>query len=502
MTDHVDIERLPSGIAGLDTVLRGGFLRGGIYIAQGVPGAGKTILGNQICYNHAAAGNRALYLTLLAESHARMLLHLRQLRFFDQSVVPDPLSYISGFDVLEGEGLKGLLTLIRREVQARQATVLVLDGFVAAEEMAGSAREFKRFIHELQTLASAIDCTMFLLTSAHGETVSAEHTMVDGVIELADEVHGARAERRLEIRKFRGSDYLRGRHAFRIADEGIIVFPRVEALNGTPQRDGTSPPDRMSVGIGKLDAMLGGGLSSGTATLLLGVPGIGKTTIGLHFLAAASAAEPGLLFGFYEAPSRLLDKARGLGLALGPLIERGELEVIWQAPAENILDELGHRLLDRVKRRKVKRLFIDGVAGFSDAAISSDRIGRFFTALTNELRGLGVATIYASEMNDLVGPEIELPVTGLGSIAENIILLRLVELRATLRRLLSVVKMRSSDFDMRFREFIITGHGIDLADTFESAEAVLTGYARERMARGASGSAARKGRTREGGRSS
>src|SRR5689334_3608757 len=112
MTDDGDIERLPSGIAGLDSVLRGGFLRGGLYIIQGVPGTGKTIFGNQICYTHTAAGNRVLYVTLLAENHARMLLHLRQLRFFDQSVIPDPLSYISGFQILEDEGLKGLLVLI------------------------------------------------------------------------------------------------------------------------------------------------------------------------------------------------------------------------------------------------------------------------------------------------------------------------------------------------------------------------------------------------------
>lgn len=68
----VPMERLPSGIPGLDTILHGGFLCGGIYIIQGTPGAGKTILANQICYHHAAAGYRALYVTLLAESHARM----------------------------------------------------------------------------------------------------------------------------------------------------------------------------------------------------------------------------------------------------------------------------------------------------------------------------------------------------------------------------------------------------------------------------------------------
>ena len=122
------LKRIPTGVPGLDTVLRGGFLRGGIFIVQGSPGAGKTILGNQICFHHVAQGGRALYVTLLAENHARMLLHIGQLGFFEEAVIPERLYYISAFRVLEQEGLPAMLNLLRREVQARGASVLVLDG--------------------------------------------------------------------------------------------------------------------------------------------------------------------------------------------------------------------------------------------------------------------------------------------------------------------------------------------------------------------------------------
>src|ERR1700759_1422494 len=76
------LARMPTGIAGLDVILNGGFLRGGIYIIQGPPGAGKTILGNQVCYDHVADGGRALYVTLLAENHDRMLMHMGELQLF------------------------------------------------------------------------------------------------------------------------------------------------------------------------------------------------------------------------------------------------------------------------------------------------------------------------------------------------------------------------------------------------------------------------------------
>ena len=233
--------RVQSGVEGLDTILAGGFIPGGITIIQGKPGAGKTILGNQMCFNHARSGGTALYVTLLAESHARMLMHLGSLDFFDQSVLPDRVYYFSAFPVLEADGLRGLLTLLRREVRNHEATMLVLDGLIAAERKADSDIEFKKFIHELQIQATVADCSMFLLTS--GDTsdeasASAEHTMVDCVINLRSRLYGWRSERDLEVLKRRGAGHLQGRHPFSITDAGITVYPRFEAIRSRPTNDG------------------------------------------------------------------------------------------------------------------------------------------------------------------------------------------------------------------------------------------------------------------------
>ena len=374
MTEVSEIERVPSGVPGLDTVLRGGFPRGGIHMIQGTPGAGKTILGNQICFHHAAAGGRALYATLLAESHARMLLHLGTMRFFDASRLPDQVSYVSGLGTLEGEGLPGLLSLLRREIAARKATVLVLDGLVAAEDRAASHSEFKKFIQELQAQAALHGCTAFLLTTAKGQAVAPEHTMVDGVVELADIRYGSRTERGLFVNKLRGSDYLPGRHPFGITPEGLVVSPRVEAAFRESTRPDEARSGRLSTGIEGLDAMLGGGgLPEATVTGVLGPSGIGKTTLGLHFVCASGAAEPGLLFGFYETPPRLVHQASRLGLDLEGAAGRGEVEIVWQPMGENVQDALAHRLLDAVERRGARRLFLDGLGGFMEASVEPGR---------------------------------------------------------------------------------------------------------------------------------
>src|SRR5919206_2341715 len=254
MTDVQNIERLPSGVPGLDSILCGGFTRGGIHILQGPPGTGKTTLANQICYHHAASGGRALYVTLLSETHARMLLHLGTMRFFDAARLPDQIAYISGFGALQEEGLPGLVALVRREVAARKAGVLVLDGLVAAEDRAASDTEFKTFIQELQTQAGLHGCTVFLLTTAKGQAVPPEHTMVDGIVELTDVRYGSRAERGLFVNKLRGSDYLPGRHPFRITEDGLMVYPRVEAAFRVTTHPDEARSGRLSTGVEGLDA--------------------------------------------------------------------------------------------------------------------------------------------------------------------------------------------------------------------------------------------------------
>ena len=96
--------RITSGVAGLDAILQGGFLKDGVYIIQGSPGSGKTILANQICFHHAGNGGRALYVTLLTESHSRMLLHIGQLGFFDPSLIPSRISSSARFGFWKSKG--------------------------------------------------------------------------------------------------------------------------------------------------------------------------------------------------------------------------------------------------------------------------------------------------------------------------------------------------------------------------------------------------------------
>lgn len=464
--------RVPTGIEGLDAILGGGVMLGGIYIVQGPPGAGKTILTNQVCFNHIASGGRASFVTLLAENHARMLNNMRRMAFFDESAIPDRLVYLSAYAEMRDGGLVALLQLLRRDIQQRGTTVLIIDGLVSAHMGAGNDLAFKQFVHDLQEIALATDCTIFLTTNDTRD-VSPERTMVDGLIVLTDRTFGWQAVSDLQVTKFRGSGFLRGRHSYQIDELGITVFPRIEALYAHPSRTAVRLAERVGTGIAHLDGILGGGLPAASTTMLVGPSGAGKTTTGLQFLALSSAAEPGLMFGFYETEDRLRLKAERINPAFRGLFDDGSVEMLWQPPTSDLLDAYGKRLLDAVRRRGVKRLFIDGLTAFQSGVIDPSRVGDFFSALANELRAQGVTTLYTLEVQDVISSSLRLPIQSASSLAENIVLMRFVERGARLHRLLSVLKVRDSRYDPSVFEFSLDEDGIRLDPTSEGAEALL-----------------------------
>ncbi len=478
-TDFVqELVRFPSGVSGLDRILDGGFFAGGVYLVEGVPGAGKTILANQICFHHAKTAGRALYVTLLAESHSRLLQHLQDLTFFDAEAIPDRLTYVSGFRVLEDQGLKGMMDLLRKELRSHHATMVILDGFAAVGESAESDRAFKKLVHELQVHAGLAKCTFFLLSSGVASFVQPVHTMVDGLVRLTDHPFGVRCEREIQVQKFRGSNYLRGVHTFNISNAGIHVYPRIEAIRDYGADSVRT--ERYSIGVPALDAKLQGGLLCDTTTMVLGPTGVGKTCLGYSFLGESTDAQPGLLFSFYETATRARQKATGIGIDFAGLEERGALEILWQAPVESSLDAIGNRILEAVERRNVRRLFIDGFNALEHAAAYPERIPQFFAALAQRLRTRGVTTVYSAENQDIFSPLITSPIRGLSPLLESLIVMRFSEIDTDVRRVVSVMKLRDSDFDSRLCQFEITRKGFRVQNVVGNAEGVLTGVAHVR----------------------
>jgi circadian clock protein KaiC len=464
-------------------------------MVAGAPGTGKTVLGNQVAFHHVARGGRAVYVTLLAESHGRMMMHLGAMRFLRREAIGHSLHYVSGYAALKAEGAEGLLRQLYRSVRDHQASLLVMDGLLPVQDMAGSRLAFREFLHNLAVHNALAGCTTLMLTNQQDNTQDPQFTMVDGVLELAHQNLGFKVLRTLQVPKFRGTRHLLGPHTVDISEEGLTVYPRAESLVAFESPPRSTPEQRLGFEVARLDEMLAGGLPAHSATLLFGAPGSGKTLLGLHFLAAgASQGEGGLYYGFSEPESWLVKKGTEVGLPLQRWLDGGQLKLQVHTSVERGLDARVRDLLEQVERHQVKRLVLDGLEPFSQDLLAQQRTTSFFHALFQLLRARGVTTLVTQQTHVTVGTELKSPFHGIESLVDNILQLRFVELRSQRYRMVSVLKMRESRYDGALRLFDITSRGITVADTFESAEAILTGERRPTAPKPKKAGASRAGR--------
>lgn len=307
--------RVPTGVPGLDLVLAGGLLEGALYALTGAPGTGKTVLANQLAFAHAARGGNTAYVTLLSESHGRLLHDLRSLEFFDPAAVGARVTYVSGARALHEGELEELLRLLQGEVARREATLLVVDGVRAVLEGVGSDLELRGFVNRLRAALELNRCTG-VLCLPRVPRQGMVHTMVDGIVRLRQLRADLRGERELSVPKFRGSEHLVGGHLFTIDRRGLTVHPRAEAVLGQRMRPAPAAGARLRFGVGQLDAMIGGGLYQASTTALIGAPGSGKTLPCSGWRSsrrARRAASRGSTTAATRAPSAWWPRARGSG---------------------------------------------------------------------------------------------------------------------------------------------------------------------------------------------
>jgi circadian clock protein KaiC len=465
MSTHPEMSSPPdrliqTRVGGLDVVLGGGLPAGGLYLIQGLAGSGKTTLACQIGFNHARQGRKVLVLTLLGESHAKMLNHFSNFSFFDEALIGKEMMFFSAYASLVKGGLRDLLQLIIATMSEQQPSILIIDGFRSVRNSSATDLALAEFMHSLNSLVSSMGCTTFLLSPVEGNLTDSENTLVDGVIELGQHEQGMGVIRELQLFKVRGAKHMLGKHVFEVKDDGVVVYPRFEALSTS----GEPPPaqgTRLSVGIPSWDERIGGGVMSGSITCLLGSPGVGKTIMGLHFIAEGlRQGEKCLIVGFHESPASLVLKARSVGIELQPYVDDGSLEIMWQLPLEILIDDMASRMLHNIRTRGGSRLLIDGVEGLANLIMHPERSRYFLLALTNELR-LHRVTVYVVEQLHYFKKSISPAVDRSSSaLYENIMLLEYFSSGDVNHRQIAVMKLRENGYDGANRVMTISDQGI------------------------------------------
>jgi len=470
----------PTGVAGLDTLLGGGIPPRQTLIITGNPGSGKTVLCSQIAFLAAARGVSVVLASLTSEPHDKLLEALSGFAFFRREFVGEQVFLISAYTALQ-KGAEEARDLLLGTVVERSARLLFIDDLRSIRDLWRDEAKVRELIYELGIGLALARCVGLLTTAYPVDHLMAlpEATNTDGIVSLSFNSHGLRRLRRAEVIKVRGRAHLTGSHPFEIGSEGIRIIPRLEAL--TPSDDLDSPPDnaRAAFGVPELDALMGGGLPAGSATMLAGSMGIGKTLFSSHFaLEGARKGEKALFVSFFEGLGPIVTRAQRIGLDLQPAVSSGALRFLYLPPTDVEADVLIDRVLAEIARMRARRLVIDGVGILELSIADADRRQVFLAALSVRLRRAGVTTVFTKEVPKVAGTELDFSDTPIAILGENLLLLRYVELRGRIHRILSVLKMRDSGYESDLREFEITDRGIRVLGPLRSVHGLLTGHTR------------------------
>ena len=470
---------IATGISGLDDVLNGGFTAGGLFLVEGVPGAGKTTLALQFLREGVRRGERVLLVTLseseeelrsAARAHGWDLegVTIRELMPTETLQPGEQYTIFHPSEVELGTTTQALLD----EVARLEPTRIVFDSLSEFRMLAGSALRYRRQILALKQFFNSHRATVLLLDdmTGVGDDVQVQ-SLARGVVRLEQMLPGYGAERRrLIVLKFRGVAFRGGYHDYVIRRGGLVVFPRLVAA----EHRHPAVTAQLASGLPELDALVGGGLPFGTSTLIVGAAGTGKSTIAAQFVAAGAAGGTrAAMFVFDEGPNTMLARADGLGIDLRRHVEAGTVALQSVDPAEMSPGELAVRIRQAVEREQVRILVIDSLNGYLMAMPEENFLIVQLHELLTYLGQNGVATILIGAHQGLIGQAMVAPVDA-SYLADTVLLLRYYEHRGQVRQALSVVKKRSGAHERTIRELVF-GDAIRVGPPLRELRGVLTG---------------------------
>ncbi len=469
-----------TGIAGLDDILGGGFVRGRIFLLEGAPGTGKTTIATQFLLAGAADGERCLYVTLSEtenELRAGAAAHGWDLAGIDVHELAPPESILDeeqqqsllySSDLELGETTRQLIEAFEKVDPHR----VVLDSLSEIRLLAQSSLRYRRQILTLKHYFAQRNATVLLLddltTDTNDKTV---HSIAHGVIRLEEIAPDYGAERRrLRVMKYRGRRYRGGHHDFTIVDGGLRVFPRLVSAEYRSDFE----RDLLSSLFPELDALLGGGLERGTSCLILGPAGTGKSLLTLSFVAAAIArGEKAALFIFDEEVGLLFDRAISVGFDLAALVAAGSLFVEQVDAAELTPGEFSDRVRHSVEVKGVGAVVIDSLNGYQAAMPGENALILHMHELLQFLNRRGVTSYLTIAQHGLIG-NMSTPVE-VTYLADTVILLRYFEARGRVRRAISIIKKRAGPHEDTIREYRIGRDGFTFGAPLIGFQGILRG---------------------------
>ena len=464
---------IPTGIHGLDIILKGGLLEGGFYLLQGDPGSGKTTVGLQYLFTRVHEGERVLYIALtesrrdmemICNSHGWSLDKIVLCDLVRASSNPIEQTTTSIFDPSETE-LGDLIKTIISEIERVAPSHLVFDGLSELRMLAGSPLRYRRQLLSLKKFAEQRGLTTLLLDDKSTEMHPHTHQSIVGatiVLEARLPMYG-RARRRLYVGKVRSADFQEGFHDYEIGVGGLLVFPRLVS----PDHPTISERSLLSSGVPNLDQMFKGGLLTGTSSVFIGPSGVGKSTVAMQFVATAlKRGAKAAVYTFDEVLTTFLGRSEKLNFAgqrgaLEPYLEDGRLIARQIDPAELTPGAFAQGVRDAVDGG-ASVIVIDSLNGYVNAMPEERFLSTHLHELVSYLNQKNVITIMVVAQHGILrGSVADFNVSYL---ADSVLLFRYFEHNDEIQRGVSVFKNRTGAHEHSSRRLSISDTGFVVGD--------------------------------------
>ncbi len=477
--------RLPrclTGILGLDEITGGGLPRGRPTLVCGGAGCGKTLFAAEFLVRGAVQFGEPGVFMSFEETDAELTSNVASLGFDlaglvrRKKIVLDHV-YLERSEIQEtGEyDLEGLFVRLNHAIDSIGARRVVLDTiealFAGLPNEAILRAELRRLFRWLKDKGVTA-----VITAERGREQLTRHGLEeyvsDCVILLDHRVHDQIATRHLRVVKYRGALHGTNEFPFLIGDEGLSVLPITSlGLNHKVSNE------RISTGIPRLDAMLGGqGFFRGSSILLTGTPGTGKTSVAAFFAqAAARRGDRVLFFSFEESPNQIIRNMRSIGLRLEPLVQRGRLRFHAARPTLCGLEMHLATMFREIAAFRPAVVIVDPITSLLTAGTDFETKG-MVTRLIDFLKGGQVTSLFTSLTHG--GHALQQSEIAMSSLMDSWLLLQDFEGNGERNRVLYVLKARGMAHSNQVREFLISNRGIDLVDAYIGPSGVLTGASR------------------------
>lgn len=230
--------------------------------------------------------------------------------------------------------------------------------------------------------------------------------------------------------------------------------------------------ERVKTGIKGFDFLLQGGFTENSTSLVIGVPGTGKTIFSLEYLyrGAEDYNERGVYISFEQPVNELEQQAEQFGWDLKKLQKKKKIKIV-HIPIEDIHRETLDKVGDIVKSFKADRLIIDSISTLAvcsqeysnNGKIPEEHATRFFIyEFINTIKRLDCTTLLTAELKqeDWLRKEMLAEF-----IVDTVILLKYFGAVGESSRTISIKKARRTKFNEFIHGFEFTKKGIVIKES-------------------------------------